>query len=227
MEANIYNLEGKKSGTISLPKEIFGVRFKADLVHQVVTSMLSNKRAGTAHTKFRGEVSGTGKKPWKQKGTGRARHGSRRSPIWVGGGIAHGPRSEKDYTKNLSRKMKEGALFSVLSKKMTDGEILFVDEIKFSEPKTIQAKQALKQLATIDGFDGLATRRKNAFMLALPKKDNAVVKSFSNFSNGLVEEIRNMNPVDLLNYKYLVLVDPAEVVSFLSQKKLLRNKTAK
>lgn len=127
MEAIVYNKNGKEAGKIALNDKVFGVAWNADLVHQVATAMMSNRRAGTAHTKDRSEVSGTGKKPWRQKGTGRARHGSKRSPIWVGGGVAHGPRSDKNYEKKLTKKMKAKALMTLLSRKLKDGQILFVD----------------------------------------------------------------------------------------------------
>ena len=127
MQANIYNQKGKDAGSIALPERVFAAKWRADLVHQVVEGMRSNKRAGTADTKGRGEVRGGGRKPWKQKGTGRARHGSSRSPIWVGGGVTHGPLAEKNYKRKISKKMRAQALFSVLSKKMKDGEIIFVD----------------------------------------------------------------------------------------------------
>jgi large subunit ribosomal protein L4 len=225
MQANVYNQEGKEIRNITLPEEVFGVKWNADLVHQVVTAMMANKRQSTANTKFRSEVSGTGKKPWKQKGTGRARHGSRRSPIWVGGGVAHGPRSEKDYSQKINRKMRDGALFSVLSKKFKEGEIVFIDSISFDEPKTAKAKEVLGNLAKIKGLESLATRRKNAFLLAADKKEKNLAKSFTNFSNGMVDEIRNLNPMNLLNYKYIVLVNPEAAMSFLSGKKLLKSKT--
>ncbi|RTK95909.1 MAG: 50S ribosomal protein L4, partial [Neisseriaceae bacterium] len=98
LEATIFTATGATAGTVALPASLFGAAWNADLVHQVVVGMEANARPTTAHTKFRGEVSGGGKKPWKQKGTGRARHGSTRSPIWVGGGTTHGPRAEKDYS---------------------------------------------------------------------------------------------------------------------------------
>ncbi|KKT21953.1 MAG: 50S ribosomal protein L4, partial [Candidatus Nomurabacteria bacterium GW2011_GWF2_43_8] len=140
-EAKIYNQKGAETGTISLPDRVFAAKWRSDLVHQVVESMRSNKRAGTADTKDRGEVRGGGSKPWKQKGTGRARHGSSRSPIWVGGGVTHGPLAEKNYKRKISKKMRAQALFSVLSKKLKDGEIIFIDSLSLSGIKT---KNALK-----------------------------------------------------------------------------------
>src|SRR3972149_9857733 len=117
MDAAIYDIDGKKSGTVTLPENVFGVRWNADLVKQVSDSLLSAKRKPIAHTKNRGEVRGGGKKPWQQKGTGRARHGSIRSPIWVGGGVTGGPRKEKNFERKVSKKMKAKALYTILSQK--------------------------------------------------------------------------------------------------------------
>ncbi len=120
LEATIYNQKGASAGSITLPKSVFGAKWSADLVHQVVVAMQANQRSGTAHTKDRSEVRGGGKKPWAQKGTGRARHGSSRSPIWVGGGVTFGPRTEKDYSQKINKKMANKALGVLLSKKMKD-----------------------------------------------------------------------------------------------------------
>ena len=109
METTIYSKDGKQKGKINLPEDIFGLKWNADLVHEVITSLGMAKRSPIAHTKNRGEVSGGGKKPWQQKGTGRARHGSIRSPIWVGGGVAHGPRNEKNFMRKVNKKVKDGA----------------------------------------------------------------------------------------------------------------------
>ena len=118
MNAKVYNQSGKEAGEIKLPEAVFGLPWNVSaerLVHQVTVSMMGNQRIPIAHTKTRGEVSGSGIKPWRQKGTGRARHGSRRSPIWVGGGVSGGPRNDKNFSRKINKKMKTKALFTVLS----------------------------------------------------------------------------------------------------------------
>lgn len=208
MEALIYNQKGEETGKINLPEEIFNIPWNDDMVHSVVVSMMSNKRSGTAHTKNRGEVRGGGKKPWRQKGTGRARHGSTRSPIWVGGGVAHGPRVDKNYSKKINKKEKSKALRAVLSKKLKDNEIIFLDSVSFSKQSAREAKNVLTSLSKISGFEELATRKKNSAVIALDGKNENVEKSFRNFGNLEVEEIRNINPVLLLNYKYFIIANP-------------------
>ncbi len=215
MEATIYNQTGKESGTIKLPETVFGLPWNEALVHQVVVAMQGNARQPSAHTKNRGEVSGTGKKPWKQKGTGRARHGSRRSPIWVGGGVSHGPRNERDYSRKINSKMRAKALFTVLSHKFKDGEVIFLDDISIKLPKTSEAKGILSSLAKIKGFEGLS-KRQNACFIALDGKNETAFKSFSNFSNLEVGQTKDLNPLDLLQFKYLVVANPEKSVATLS-----------
>ena len=210
METTVYNQKGQESGKITISKDIFDLPWNADLVHQVVVSMTSSMRHSIANTKTRGEVSGGGKKPWQQKGTGRARHGSTRSPIWVGGGIAHGPRSEKDYDRKVNKKAKAKALHVILSQKMRDGEILFVDSLSFTTPKAKEAKAILLSLAKIKGFEKLGTKPVNAAIIAIDKKYPELSKSFKNFGNVDLEEIRTINPVSVLNHKYIVIANPAE-----------------
>ena len=120
LEAVVYSQEGKKSGSVTLPEAVFGEKWNADLVHQVVVAMQANARQPIAHTKDRSEVRGGGRKPWAQKGTGRARHGSSRSPIWRHGGVTHGPRNDRDFSQKINRKMKVKALYAVLSKKFRE-----------------------------------------------------------------------------------------------------------
>ena len=216
MESVIYNQEGKQTGKVPLPESIFGVPFNADLLHQVSQSMLSNKRQGSAHTKNRGEVSGGGKKPWKQKGTGRARHGSTRSPIWVGGGVAHGPRNDRNYSRKINRSMKRQALYVALSKKFKEGEVLFLNGIAMPEIKTAAAKAVLQNLAKIKGYESISKSRNAAFVI-IPAKDANVEKSFRNFGNLSVGQAKSLGLLDVLTYKYLVVANPDESIKALSR----------
>lgn len=222
MEAKIYNKEGKEAGTLTLPQELFGLPWNADLVHQVVVSMQANARTPVAHTKDRGEVRGGGKKPWRQKGTGRARHGSSRSPIWVGGGVAHGPRNEKDYSLKINRQARQKALLVVLSRKWKDGEVIFVDSVAMEAPKTAAAKVMLSALGK--EFAGF-TKSKNAALIALPERHEATQKSFRNVGNVAVEEVRNLNPLSVLSAKYLVIADPKAAFETLGKKPVVKAKT--
>lgn len=219
METKIYNQKGESAGKATLPENIFGLSWNADLVHQVMTSIASNKRAGTASVKGRGEVRGGGRKPWKQKGTGRARHGSSRSPIWVGGGRTHGPSPEKNYKKKINKKMMAKALFTVLSKKFKTGNILFVDKISLPSIKTASAANIKTAFSKIAGFDKLArTGKGNYALIVLPEKSDTVFKSFRNIPSVYLEDVKNINPLEVLNYKYLIMADPEACVKFLETK---------
>jgi large subunit ribosomal protein L4 len=208
MDTTVYNQKGDSVGKIKIPESVFGVKWNSDMVHQVVTSMTSSARRNTAHTKTRGEVRGGGKKPWKQKGTGQARHGSTRSPIWVGGGVAHGPRNDKNYDRKVNRKMKTKALFAILSRKLSDGEIIFIDAITMGEAKTKNAINIISNLRKIEGFDKIFNKKKNSALITLGEKDDSITRSFKNIGNVSVDEIRNINPVTLLNYKALIILNP-------------------
>ncbi|MBU4480070.1 50S ribosomal protein L4 [Patescibacteria group bacterium] len=218
MESKIYNQKGKEAGKVELPEGIFGLSWNNDLVHQVMVSMMSNSRSPISHTKDRGEVSGGGKKPWRQKGTGRARHGSSRSPIWRGGGITFGPTNEKNYTKKINKKMSAKALFTVLSQKLKDGEILFVDNFDMKEAKTKDAKEILSSFSLVKGFETMVSKKKNSSFIALGETKENVVKSFSNFGNIQIGETRNLNILNLLNNKYLVIENPEKSLELLSGK---------
>lgn len=218
VEAQVYNITGKEAGKIQLSESVFGLPWNADLVHQVVISMEANKRTPVAHTKNRGEVSGGGKKPWQQKGTGRARHGSIRSPIWVKGGVSHGPRNDKDFSSKINKKMKAKALYTILSRKLKQGEVLFVNDLSLKAPKTKEAKEILSSLSKISGFEPLLNKRKNSAYIALDIKDKNTEKSFRNFGNMHVDEIRNLNPVSLMKYKYVVISNPEKSLTQISGK---------
>jgi large subunit ribosomal protein L4 len=227
MDAKIYSSEGAEVGKISLEEAVFGVKWNADLVHEVVIGMQANARESSAHTKGRGEIRGGGKKPWKQKGTGRARHGSSRSPIWVGGGVSHGPRNEKDYSVKINKKVKAKALATVLSKKFTDSEVIFLESLTFTEPKTAQGKAVFSALAKGTGETSLVTKRKNTALLVIPGRDEAVEKSFRNFGNIEVMQAKDINPVDLLTYKYVVMTEPKSTLEIISTRVVGTVATAK
>ena len=219
MNAKVYSKEGKETGSVTLSEAVFSVAFNADLVHEVVTGMQANARGiSSAHTKTRGEVRGGGKKPWKQKGTGRARHGSTRSPIWVGGGVAHGPRNEKDYSVKINKKVRAKALATVLSKKLADSEIIFIDSLAMGEPKAKDAKATIVAIAKGSGNDPLATKRKNAALIVLANRDLATEKSFRNFGNYEVIMAKDVNPVNLLTYKYVVIADATASLEVLEKR---------
>lgn len=212
MEETIYSVDGKKSGTISLPKNIFGLNWNADLVKQVVDSLLSSRRKSIAHTKTRGEVRGGGKKPWQQKGTGRARHGSIRSPLWVGGGVTGGPRKDKNFARKVSQKTRTKALYTILSRKAKEGEVLLVDSLTLSKPKTREALKALESLSSIKGFEKLFSKKNNATLIAFATKDKVAERAFDNLGNVETLEARNLDPISLLTYKYLVIENPKKAL---------------
>src|SRR3989344_7189727 len=208
MEFPLYNQNADNIGTTELPDTVFGLPMNKDLLYQVVTSQIANKRKNIAHTKQRGEVRGGGKNPWKQKGTGRARHGSIRSPIWKGGGVTGGPRNEKNFYRKVSKKMRIKALYAILSQKLRDKEILFVDSIALSEPKTKIAVRILKSLSDITGFKNIFSKKNNATVVAMSGKNKMTERAFDNLGNIEVVEARNLNPLLLLEYKYLIIENP-------------------
>ena len=217
IEATLYNQKGKAEGTITLPEIVFGAKRNSDMVHQVVTSILGNKRAGTADTKGRGEVRGGGIKPWKQKGTGRARHGSSRSPIWIGGGITHGPLAEKNYKRKINKKMKAKALGSVLSEKYKSGQVLFVKAFTMGA-KTKEGALIVSSFKEIDGFNkiGVSGKRNTAFIV--PAVDQSVLRPFRNIPDVALESVMDINPAQILNYKYIIIVDPEKCIPALEKR---------
>ncbi len=223
MQVTIYTHKGEESRKMELPDEIFNLEWNPDLVHQVFESMRSNARANTAHTKDRSEVRGGGRKPWRQKGTGRARHGSRRSPIWVGGGVTFGPRNERNYSKKINKKMRTKALFTVLSQKLRDGQILFIEGITDAvSGKTKDMLALLKALEKVSGFETINTKKHNNIYMLTPEPSEEVKRSARNISHLTLRDVRNANTVDALNYRYLVIADPEKSIAFL-QAKLQKN----
>ncbi len=205
MKTIVYNQEKTKIEEIELPKEIFDVKMNSDLVHQVVVSQMSNQRKVIAHTKDRGEVRGGGKKPWRQKGTGRARHGSRRSPIWRGGGITFGPTKQRVFKKEIPKKMQRKALMMVLSAKAKNNLLLILDKIVLEKAKTKKmAEIILKLLAT-----------KGPCLIALPRVEKDIIRAVNNLPKIQTIEARNLNCLDLLSFKYLIM--PKESIKVIEE----------
>jgi large subunit ribosomal protein L4 len=186
IKAPLFKADGKADGDIKLDVEVFGIEPNLDVLHQVVTAQLAASRAGTASTKRRSQVRGGGRKPWRQKGLGRARHGSIRSPIWVGGGIAHGPQP-REYAQRTPKKMKRLALRSALSARAAEAAIRVVDDIDWAAPKTKQA------LSLLDAMDA-----KGKTLVVLTQLDGSAGKSFRN-----LPEVRLVEPGHLTAYDVL------------------------
>lgn len=205
MKVKVYNQTGKETGTIELPDAVFGVKWNADLVHQVAMAQWSNERKNVAHSKDRAQVRGGGRKPWRQKGTGRARHGSIRSPIWKGGGVTHGPRKEEDFSRKINKKMARAALYTVLSSKVRDNEILIVDNLSFPEAKTKHAAEMFKAFAR--EFSRIV--KGNGVLVALPEKNATAKQVIKNLPYAGIEEARNLNAREVLQYKYVLFPQEA------------------
>ncbi len=193
MKVDVLNMQGKKVDTAELPPAIFEVPIKRDLMHQALVRQLANARLGTHKTKSRGEVSGGGRKPWRQKGTGRARHGSRRSPIWVGGGRAHAPRPRK-YTRHMPRKMRREALRSALSIKAAQKEVVVLDELKMERPKTKE------MVATLERLVGQAS-----VLILLAESNEMIEKSARNLPDAKTLRANYLHVRDLLGYERLIM----------------------
>lgn len=209
MNVDVYNLQNEKVGTMELPVSVFGARWNAALVKQVLEAQMANRREPWAHTKTRGEVRGGGKKPWRQKGTGRARHGSTRSPIWVGGGVAHGPRNDRDYSQKVNKKMKQAALFAALSRKAKDGEVKVIDTLLLESPKTKSFATALgAMLAMKKGAKRYDVLLVGAGTTGTGNGTAAVKNLFrasSNLQKAKAVDASSLNVYDILNHKNLFI----------------------
>src|SRR3989344_3036262 len=204
MEYPLYNQNADKVGSVSLPDNVFGLPMNADLLHQVVISQASNKRQNIAHTKERGDVRGGGKKPWKQKGTGRARHGSIRSPIWKGGGVTFGPRNERNFNKKINKKMARKALLVALSSKARDKELIILDGLNFENWKT-------KEMATVvNKISNLFPSKQGSLLLVTDKKmGDTVVRVTRNLPKVDVVEAKDLNALDVIARKNLLILKEA------------------
>lgn len=194
MKINVYNQEGKVQSEMDLNPKIFEVVAKDSVIHQVVVAMMANARQTLAHTKTKGEVRGGGKKPWAQKGTGRARQGSIRNPQWVGGGIAFGPRKDRNYKQKINKKMRQKAYFMCLSDKAASGNLVLVENLEAKDIKTKKMAEMMKKLPV-----GKKT------LLALPSLDEKIVNSAKNIPWLETMLVNNLNALEVLKYKYLLM----------------------
>jgi large subunit ribosomal protein L4 len=192
MKAKLYDKTGNTAEEVLLPKEIFEAELNRDLLHQVITCQSSNRRMVIADTKGRGEVRGGGIKPWKQKGTGRARHGSRRSPIWVGGGTTFGPTNERNFKKKINKRMARQALFIALSDKAKNDQIYVLDDLKIE--KTKEMAEILKNM-----------KIKGTSLMIIAKNEPKTVKPARNIEDLTIMEANKLNALDLLSAKNLVM----------------------
>lgn len=192
-ELDIINIENKKVGKISLDPEIFGTTVKRHLLYDVFINQRANKRQGTASTKSKGMVSGGGAKPWRQKGTGRARAGSIRSPLWKGGGTIFGPQP-RDYYYRLPKKVRWDAMNSAISAKVASQDLVVIDKIDLPEPKTKIMSSILKRL-NIEG----------SILIPIAKKEPFLERAARNIPNVTVKRIEGMNVSDILNHRKLLL----------------------
>ncbi|MEE8131790.1 MAG: 50S ribosomal protein L4 [Candidatus Paceibacterota bacterium] len=195
MQVDVINQQNKKVDTIELPDRIFAAKWNSDLVHQVLQAQIANSRQDLAHAKTRAEVRGGGRKPWRQKGTGRARHGSIRSPIWIGGGATHGPLKEKKFEKKVNKKMRQSAVFSALSKKLKDGELKVIDSLKLTAFKTKELSQVLKNV--------LGSQPNVILIPSLANKN--IHQAVSNIKKVDAISPQSLNVNDLLKYKNVIL----------------------
>ena len=193
---SVYNMEGKEVGTIELNDAVFGVEVNEHLVHMAVVAQLANKRQGTQKAKTRSEVSGGGRKPWRQKGTGHARQGSTRSPQWKGGGIVFAP-TPRDYTIRLNKKEKRAALKSALTSRVLENKFIVVDELKLDEIKTKKFQNVLNNLKV------------NKALVVVDENSDNVVKSAKNIQSVKTAYVNTINVYDILKYNTVVATKAA------------------
>ena len=193
---SVYNMEGKEVGTIELSDAVFGVEVNEHLVHMAVVSQLANKRQGTQKAKTRSEVSGGGRKPWRQKGTGHARQGSTRAPQWTGGGVVFAP-TPREYTIKLNKKERRLALKSVLTAKVQENKFIVLDELKFDEIKTKNFQAVLNNLNV------------NKAMVVINENDKNVVMSAKNIPNVITAQTNTINVYDILKYNTMIVTKAA------------------
>ncbi len=195
MFVKIYDKNGKEIGKSKAPSQIFSVKINPDLLHQVVVAQTTNRRRVIAHAKTRAEVRGGGKKPWRQKGTGRARHGSIRSPLWKGGGVTFGPRKNKIFQQKINKKMRRLALFMALAAKAKEDKLILMDDLRPEELKTKFMAKIFKNLPVGNA----------SCLLVLPIKNEDFTRAGRNLAKVAIKEAKDLNALDVLSRQYIVM----------------------
>ena len=204
IKLSIIDQSGNKLKDKSLSAKVFDVSINESLVHQAMVAQLGNERQNLAHTKDRSEVRGGGRKPWRQKGTGRARAGSSRSPIWIGGGVTFGPRKDRNFKKDINKKMKKKALLMVLSDKLREKALVLVDKIDFDNYKTKEFDLLLKNIE-----ENVLKNKRRSILIINDKKNEKLKYSARNLKGVKIINLENINILDLLKYKNLLLTEKA------------------
>lgn len=194
MKVPLYTMEGSSAGEVELDAQVFGIEAAPELVQQAVSAQMANRRLALAHAKDRSEVSGGGRKPWRQKGTGRARHGSNRSPLWAGGGVTFGPRNTRNYRKSINAKAKRKALLACLTRKAKDGGVVVLEALTMESPKTKTLTNLVKKLSA-----------REPVLVVLPKASQAVVRSARNVPRMGTILANSLNVVDVLRAGTLLI----------------------
>ncbi len=207
IKTNIYNQNAEIVGELNLSDKVFAVKVNEDLLHQAVVTQAANERQVLAHTKTKAEVRGGGKKPWKQKGTGRARAGSSRSPIWIGGGVTFGPRKDRNFTKKINKKMNQKALMMVLSDRLANNNLAVVDKFEMKEYSTKGFNSFVKKIENI--FAGADKKAKRSVLFVNDNKDEKVVFSARNLAGLEIINLENLNIIDLIKNRNLILTESA------------------
>jgi large subunit ribosomal protein L4 len=217
LKIKVYSQDGKETKELALNPAVFGVAVKESVVHQVMVAQMANSRVAIAHTKTRAEVRGGGRKPWKQKGTGRARHGSTRSPIWVGGGVTFGPRSDRNFSQKVNKKMKTKALFMCLSDKVNNNLMTMVEGLNLAAGKTKEAVELVKNFKEILNLKTKKSADKKfdiknyklSLLVVLSKSDKNIFRAGRNLAGLKVATADSLNVVDLLKYKNIIISEEA------------------
>jgi large subunit ribosomal protein L4 len=205
MKYSIHNQKAEVVGEIELSDKVFGVAPKEELIHQVLVAQMANGRIAIANTKDRSEVRGGGKKPWRQKGTGRARVGSSRNPIWRGGGVVFGPTKDRNFSKDINKKMRQKALCMVLSDKVTDKNLIIMDSLEVKDFKTKVIEAMISELEQ----KILQAKGRRSILVMDEAGNEKFKKSAANLPNLMVINLDNINIADLLKYKYLIMTADA------------------